>query len=93
MGAVTKEERNASEKILLTVSWGKEVMQPLQYHPIEIGPYQMTKYVEHSDAAVTATEMSAEMERMAEEEFQRKIEGFISRVKRLREKIRENKRG
>ena len=73
---VTNNEK-ANEERLLTVSWGKEVMQPLQFHSIEIGPFQMAKKVRREETAEAASEMYEEMEKMAEEMFEKKELGSL----------------
>jgi exopolyphosphatase/pppGpp-phosphohydrolase len=90
MAKITKEETEASKEILLTVTWGKEVLQPLQFHSIEIGPFQITRKTTKGESVNAAAEWYDEMERWAEEQFQKKVAQFKKRVTRLRGMMKSN---
>lgn len=87
---ISDEEREANKEILLTVTWGKEVLQPLQYHSIEIGPFQITRKTTKGEAAKAAADWYEEMDEMAEDHFKRKIARFKDRVKRLNGMMKSN---
>lgn len=88
---ITEEEKIANEEILLSVSWGKEVLQPLKYHSMEIGPYQCSKRVRRGDMKQAAAEMTELLEEIAEAEFIRKRKAFLDRVERLNQYVHDSR--
>jgi len=66
----------------LTVTWGRETHQPLKYHSLEIGPYQMTVSVGEGESAQQAADNAlAAMELIAQSELDMKIKLFLDRVR------------
>lgn len=83
-------KKDGAGEMLLTVTWGKEVLQPLQYHSIEIGPFQITRKIRKEDASKAVLDWYDEMEKWAEDVFQKKVERFKNHVKRLNGMMKSN---
>lgn len=76
----------------VTVTWGKEVFRPLQYHSLEIGPFQAT--VERADGETLQAAIDraiAELEKAAGRELESKARSFLDRASRLDEILQSEK--
>jgi hypothetical protein len=81
----------AEGRVELIVTWGKELFQPLKYHSIEIGPYQMTVIPEKGETMQQAAERTlALLDEIAEAEMHRKTIRFLERIRKLNLLIKSN---
>jgi hypothetical protein len=72
---------NATE---LTVTWGREVFQPMKFHAFEIGSFQLTVRVGDGETVQQAADRALdELEAIADREFERKSARFLDRTIRL----------
>lgn len=68
----------------INVTWGKEVFRPLQYHSLEIGPFQATVERAAGESLQAAIDRAmAEMEIAADRELESKTQLFLQRAARL----------
>jgi hypothetical protein len=72
----------ASGPTSLMVTWGRETHQPMKFHSLEIGPYQMTVTVGEGESVRQAADNAlAAMELIARSELDRKIKLFLGRAR------------
>ena len=64
------------------MTWGKEHVQPARFQGMDIGPFAMTTPVLEWETPVQAMNRAmSHLERMAAEEFRRKLPSFLERVR------------
>lgn len=66
----------------LTVTWGKEHIQPIRFQGMDIGPYTMQIVVHQGESPIEAKRRAMQhLNVMAEEELAEKLPRFIQRCK------------
>jgi hypothetical protein len=82
-------EVNASGIRRITIKWGSEHIQPIQYNGFHVGDLEIVMDVAPNE---TPDECYARgwawLERMVETQFELKLQGFMGRVQRAAQKVR-----
>lgn len=75
----------------VTVTWGKETFTPVRFNSFDVGPFSITvARVPGEGIDELRKRAQAHLERVAEEEFDRKLRAHLGRVRRAAEVAREN---
>lgn len=70
------------EGVMLTVTWGKEHIQPTRFQGMDIGPFAMTVPILKGETPLQAKRRAMlQLNAMAEEEVNEKTPRFIARCK------------
>ena len=66
----------------IVVTWGEEVLQPLQYHTMRLGPFSaVVELAPGDDPKQKAREAWVVLDGIAREEFSRKLAGYLGRIR------------
>lgn len=66
----------------LTVTWGKELFQPLKFHNFEVGSFVLTVTIRQGETvAEAAGRAQRELEQLAHREFREKLAAYLERVR------------
>jgi hypothetical protein len=67
----------------VTVTWGKETFTPVRFNSFDVGPFSITvARVPGEELDELRKRAQAHLERIAEEEFDRKLRAHLGRVRR-----------
>lgn len=68
----------------ISMSWGKELFCPVKYNNFEIGPFTASTTIRKGETQAVATErVRRYLAVLAKEEFDRKLKGFLARLKKV----------
>ena len=66
----------------LTVTWGREHIQPIQFNGCDVGPFSMTVMIGNNESPAQAAARAMRwLDCIAAEEMRRKIPEFLSHVR------------
>lgn len=81
------QELNEGDRFTLT--WGKEHFGPVQYQSFEVGPFDVSITIRPGETVNEARSRGrAFLARVAREEYETKLEGFLARLKDAAAKAR-----
>lgn len=67
----------------ITVTWGKEHVQPCRFQGMDIGPFAMTTVVQDGETPLDAKRRAMRhLNEMAKDEFEQKLPAFLERVRK-----------
>lgn len=76
----------------LTVVWGEETFQPIQFHGFRVGPLSMTVFIAPgSDMQVVYRQVWNRLDALAHEQFGEKMAAYLDRVKELAVEVERRK--
>lgn len=71
------------DELTLSVTWGEEVYQPVQFHTFRVGPITASaKVAEGQSIAGVYRQLWAELDRLGRAQFEEKLAGALERIKR-----------
>ena len=77
----------------MTVSWGEETYQPIQFHGFRVGPLSMTLDIPAGcDLDSFARDAFKRLEKMGNEQFSRKLRDYLDRVEIVVGEVERRKR-
>ena len=66
----------------ITVTWGEEVLQPIQYNGFRVGPLTITAPILPGETVLQAYHrLWTMLDKLGREQFDRKLSGWLERVK------------
>lgn len=84
----------AREGDRVSYTWGSETIQAVEYNACGIGPFSLEVIVQEFETHAQAYERArAACERMARDEFTRKVQAHLDRIELAHEMARERARG
>ena len=70
------------DELTLTVTWGEETFQPVQFHGFRVGPLTATaKVSEGQSIAAVYRELWLELDALGRAQFKEKLAGMLDRIK------------
>jgi hypothetical protein len=80
--AAPPEEPGEFDAAELTVTWGREHVQPVQFCGLDLGPFSMTVRVRAGETTQAAASRAfSALDVIAEAEYRRKLPQFLARVR------------
>lgn len=68
----------------LTVTWGREHFQPIQFHGFDVGPFEAVVTVQAGETVEQAFgRAQARLRELAEAEWPAKLEAYLDRIRQL----------
>lgn len=78
----------------LRLSWGREHLQPIEFHGLDIGPFEMTLTVRDGESISDVYEKGMNvLDQIAERAYIRKRKRYIERIKEMSEYVKVKKNG
>lgn len=88
------ESRAGFDGEQLTVTWGKELFQPLRYHNFEVGSFVLTVTIRRGETVYSAFDRAQkELAQLAEMEFREKLAAYLERVRTVAGAVESMKNG
>ena len=91
-GSIVAAESVASHGTMITVTWGEEVIQPIQYNGFRVGALTLTTPVLPNETVTQAYERVWRMlDKLGRDQFKRKLDGFSERLRDAANRVRSDR--